>query len=72
MAEKTKASHSTSSIRKARYISYRALKVREKNKLPRVLQSCGVVAAQAYAQRHGLGGLLAQIARRRGIVLESG
>ena len=69
MTEKGKSKHTTSAARKARYVSYRALHVREKNKLPRVLQSSGVVAAKQYAAKHGLGGLLAQLARERGLVL---
>ncbi len=69
MAE-IKANHSTSSSRKTRYSSYRALKVGEKNKLPHVLQSNGARAAKAYATLHGLTSLLAQLARRRGIVIE--
>ena len=58
-----------SAARKARYASYRALHIREKNKLPRILQSSGVAAAKVFAALHGLGGLLAALARRRGIVL---
>lgn len=33
---------------------YRALKIREKNKLKRVLKSNGLLAAQAYAREHVL------------------
>ena len=69
MTEKGKSKHTTSAARKGRYTSYRALHIREKNKLPRVLQSSGVAAAKQYAERHGLGGLLAQLARARGLVL---
>lgn len=70
MAESKGARHATPPSRKARYSSYRALKVREKNKLLRVLQSNGVAAAKLYAERHGLGGLLATLAWRRKIVVE--
>jgi len=69
MTEKGKSKHTTSAARKARYASYRALHIREKNKLPRVLQSSGLAAAKQYAEKHGLGGLLAQLARRRGLVV---
>lgn len=70
MTEKGKSKHTTpgataSAARKARYVSYRALHIREKNKLPRVLRSSGVAAAKQYAAKHGLGGLLAQLVRRR-------
>jgi len=33
---------------------YRAANTRERNKLRRVLRSSGLVAAQAYAEKHGL------------------
>lgn len=69
MTEKGKSKHTTSVTRKARYSSYRALHIREKNKLPRILQSSGVVAAKAYVALHGLSGLLAQIAAKRGVSL---
>ena len=69
MTEKGKSKHTTSAARKARYVSYRALHIREKNKLPRVLRSSGVAAAKQYAERHGLGGLLTQLARKRGLAL---
>jgi len=64
-----KSKHTTSAARKGRYTSYRVLHVREKNKLPRVLRSSGLLAAKQYAAKHGLGGLLAQLARRKGLVL---
>lgn len=41
---------------------YRALHVREKNKLRRVLRSNGTLAAQAYALQYNLVGYLSRIA----------
>lgn len=40
---------------------YRANKTKEKNKLPRILQSEGVAAANKYAEKHELYGYLRKL-----------
>lgn len=47
---------STSASRKARYANYKTYHIRDKNKLKRIRQSCGVEACLKYAMDHTLTG----------------
>jgi len=53
------------SARKKKCQAYRAAHIREKNKIKRVLQSSGPLAAQRYADKHGLSGYLAGLVTGR-------
>jgi len=68
MAESKGAKHTTSASRKARYTHYRAMELRERHKLKRVLQSSGRAAAVAYAEQRGLGALLKKMIAVRPVI----
>lgn len=62
---KQKPNSTGGSARKKKCQAYRAAHIREKNKIRRVLQSSGPVAATEYATKHGISGYLAELIKRR-------
>lgn len=50
---------------KAKCLSYKTHKTREKNKLKRILPSNGLAYAQAYADKHGLSTFLKSLANTK-------
>ena len=50
---------------KAKCLKYRSLHIEQKNKLPRVLQSCGLAFTEKWAADHMVRGLLTELLKRR-------
>jgi len=51
----------TSATRKARYADYKVQRLREKHKIKRILQSCGLAFAEQYARTKMMAGYLASL-----------
>jgi len=51
----------TSATRRARYADYKVQRLREKHKIKRVLQSCGMAFVEQYARVRMLSGYLAAL-----------
>jgi len=54
----------TSPTRRARYAEYKVQHVREKHKIKRILQSCGMAFAEQYARTKMMAGYLAALKGR--------